>query len=66
MHPFLGTTLLRRTKRAKQINQQSERSFESEKRRHEQDAFQGKSEEGLDVIGSSKLEDAYVSLSNLN
>lgn len=54
-----GTTLLRRTKRAKQISQQSERSFESEKRRHEQDAFQGKSEEGLDVIGSSKLEDAY-------
>ncbi|XP_048545658.1 uncharacterized protein LOC125524667 isoform X2 [Triticum urartu] len=53
------TTLLRRTKRVKQISEQSPASIETERMSHEQEVFQGKSDEGVDVIGSSKLEDAY-------
>lgn len=53
------TTLLRRTKRVKQISEQSPASIETERMSHEQEVFQGKSDEGVDVIGSSKLEHAY-------
>ncbi|KAI4999325.1 hypothetical protein ZWY2020_003914 [Hordeum vulgare] len=49
----------RKSKRVKQVSEQSVASIECDQKKHDQDEFQGNKGECFDVIGSSKSEDKY-------